>query len=83
LALISDGWANRRALHGPLAGGQLVPDDFVAELDALVADKNRRTGDQLLDLVLALSAKRAVEGLFAGCAFFLGHGDNAFNEVTP
>ena len=52
----------------------LVADDVVAELDALVADEHRRAGDQLLDLVLALAAERAVENLLARGTFFLGHG---------
>src|SRR6185369_2777181 len=52
----------------------LVPDDVVAQLDALVADEDRRAGDQLLDLVLALAAERAVQNLLARGTFFLGHG---------
>jgi hypothetical protein len=41
-----------------LAGGRrFVADDVVAQLDALVADEDRRAGDQLLDLVLALPQK--------------------------
>jgi len=61
-------------LAAGLTRGKFIPDDFVAQVDALVADKDRRTGDQLLHLVLALAAKRAVKGFFAGRAFFLGHG---------
>ena len=44
---------------------RLLADDVVAQLDALVADENRRTRDQLAHLVLALAAKRAVEQFFA------------------
>ena len=46
-----------------VAGGHFVADDVVAQLDALVADEHRRAGDQLLHLVLALAAERAVEQL--------------------
>src|SRR4029453_7504885 len=36
-------------------------DDLVAEVDALVADVDTRSGDELLDLLLRLSAERAFE----------------------
>jgi hypothetical protein len=39
-------------------------NDVIAQIDALVTDKNRGAGDQLPDLVLALAAKRAIEQLF-------------------
>jgi hypothetical protein len=39
----------------------LFADDVVAQLDALVADEHRGTGDQLAHLMLALPAERAVE----------------------
>ena len=38
---------------------QLFRDDIVAELDALVADVHRRSGDEFLDLFLAFAAERA------------------------
>src|SRR5438552_2306978 len=41
--------------------GQLLVDDLVAEIDALVADVDAGPGDQLLDLTLALSAEAAEE----------------------
>src|SRR3974390_990852 len=41
----------------------LLADDVHAEFDALVADKNGRSGDELTHFVLALAAKRAVEGV--------------------
>jgi len=41
--------------------GQLLIDDLVAEIDALVADVDAGPGDQLLDLTLALSAEAAEE----------------------
>src|SRR4051794_20304733 len=40
-------------------GRQLLVDDLVAEIDAFVADVDARTGDQLLDLPLRLSAETA------------------------
>jgi hypothetical protein len=39
----------------------LLRDDVVAELDALVADVDRRPGDELAHLSLTLSAERALE----------------------
>jgi hypothetical protein len=36
---------------------ELLADDVVAELDTFIADKDRRAGDQLADLVLALPAE--------------------------
>src|SRR5262245_532256 len=39
----------------------LLGDDVVAELDALVADVDGGTGDQLADVVLALAAERALQ----------------------
>ena len=53
---------------------QFVTDDVVAQVDAFIADEHRRAGDQFFHLVLALAAKRAVERLFAGSGFFVGHG---------
>src|SRR5581483_7015683 len=41
--------------------GELLLDDLVAEVDALVADVDAGPGDQLLDLLLALAAERALE----------------------
>ena len=45
--------------------GELLFDDLVAEIDALVADVHTRTSDQLLDLLLALSAERALQQVTA------------------
>src|SRR5207302_8732708 len=39
----------------------LLGDDVIAELDALVADVDGGTGDELADVVLALAAERALE----------------------
>jgi len=40
---------------------QLLIDDFVTEIDALVADVDAGSGDQLLDLPLRLAAETAEE----------------------
>src|SRR3712207_2122867 len=45
--------------------GQLLVDDLVAEIDALVADVHARPGDELLDLPLALAAEAAEQLLVA------------------
>jgi hypothetical protein len=42
---------------------QLFPDYVVAQLDAFVADENAGAGDELPNLVLALSTERAVQKL--------------------
>ena len=44
---------------------ELLLDDLVAEVDALVADVDTRASDELLDLLLALSAERALEQVAA------------------
>jgi hypothetical protein len=36
-------------------------DDFIAELDALIADIHTGAGDQFLDLFLGLAAERALQ----------------------
>ncbi len=36
----------------------VVIDDFVTNINALVADINARSGDQLFDFILRLTAKR-------------------------
>ena len=52
--------------------GELLVDDLVAEIDALVADVDAGPGDQLLDLPLALAAEAAEQLLVSlGCT---GHG---------
>jgi hypothetical protein len=49
-------------LDAPAAGsGQLLVDDLVAEVDALVADVNAGACDQLFDLALRLAAEAAEE----------------------
>ena len=42
----------------------LFTDDIHAKLDALIADEDRRTGDQFTNLVLGLATERAIEGIF-------------------
>jgi hypothetical protein len=54
-------------------GSDLLADDVVAEVDALVADEYRRARDEFPHLVLALAAERAVQELLA--ADFFGHGN--------
>src|SRR5207247_1185701 len=41
--------------------GQLLLDDLVAQVDALVADVDARSGDELLHLLLRLAAEGALE----------------------
>src|SRR6478736_6187362 len=41
--------------------GELLLDDLVAEVDALVADVDARTGDEFLDLLLRLAAEGALQ----------------------
>src|SRR5713226_8938347 len=45
--------------------GKLLLDDLVAEIDALVADVHTGAGDELLDLLLALAAERALQQVTA------------------
>ena len=45
--------------------GELLLDDLVAQVDALVADVDARAGDELLDLLLALPAERALQQVAA------------------
>jgi hypothetical protein len=52
--------------------GELLVDDLVAEVDALVADVDPRACDEFLDLPLTLPAKTAEQLLVAiGCASHL------------
>src|SRR3712207_2152228 len=52
---------------------RLLADDVHAELDAFIADENRRASDQLANLVLALAAEGAVESALGVVAASLGH----------
>ena len=58
----------------------LLGDDVVAEVDALVADVDGRSRDQLADLVLALSAEGADE-IAAAIISVLGHGSPASSRL--
>src|SRR5262249_17923394 len=51
----------------------LLADDVHAQLDALVADKYGRAGDELAHLVLALAAERAIERFLGFAAADLVH----------
>src|SRR5437773_6207599 len=55
------GGLGKRADLAALLFLPLLSDDVVAELDALVADVDRRAGDQFADVVLALPAERALQ----------------------
>ena len=62
--MISFGFGQVLEVEGRGAG-ELLVDDLVAEIDALVADVDAGPGDQLLDLPLRLAAE-AAEKLFVG-----------------
>src|ERR1700761_6376765 len=51
----------------------LLPDDLHAQLDAFIADENRRTRDQLAHLMLALAAKGARTLVLGSAAAGLAH----------
>src|SRR3954471_21498564 len=51
----------------------LFANDVHAQLDAFIADEHGRTRDELANLVLALAAERAVEGVLRIAAGGLGH----------
>jgi hypothetical protein len=54
----------RHALAGFHQGSLvLLPNDFHAQLDAFIANEHRWAGNKLADLVLALSAEGAIEGV--------------------
>src|SRR6266850_5167796 len=64
-----------------LVRGAFLADNVVAQLDTLVADEHRRSGDQLPHLVLALAAEGAVEKFFAAGLF--GHVVSALRPPRP
>ena len=59
-------WLGQLIEQADLAAlGELFLDDLVAEVYALVTDVDPGTGDQLLDLLLALSTERALQQVAA------------------
>ena len=62
---------HRRGLAEGLFAVGLLGDDVVTEVDAFVADIDRRARDQLADFVLALAAERADQ--VARAVVMLGH----------
>src|SRR6185437_6683546 len=65
---LTDLLRRRHAVLGLHQGGlALLPDDIHAKLDAFIANEHGRAGDQLPDLMLALAAEAAIEGI-AGIA---------------
>ena len=60
-------------VFGSLQTGQLITDDFVAQVNALIANEDRGACNEFLDFVLALTAESAVERFFARSAFFINH----------
>src|SRR5215470_19376655 len=48
----------------------LLVDDVLAQLDALVADEDRRSGNELAHLVLAFAAERAAKRVLRAAADF-------------
>ncbi len=78
--LVEDGPNLRRFGDGQLPQGLLLlfhifGDDVVAESHALIADVNRRAGDKLLGLRLALPAEGAEEGSRPILIFSIGQGN--------
>ena len=51
----------------------LLPDDVVAKVDALVANEDRGTRDQLANLMLALATERAIQEFALVAAAILRH----------
>jgi hypothetical protein len=61
--------------------GELLVDDLVAEIDALVADVDTRTSDQLLDLSLTFSAEATKQLLVALAR--PSHPVSPFTPISP
>ena len=69
----------REVVEVELGGaGQLLVDDLVAEIDALVADVDAGAGDQLLDLPLRLPAEGAQKLLVV-----VGRSGHALPQLSP
>src|SRR5215470_1920588 len=61
----------RDAVAGLLQRGLgILVDDVLAQLDALVADEDRRSGNELAHLVLVLAAERAAKRVLRAAADF-------------
>jgi hypothetical protein len=61
----------------------LLADDLHAQFDAFVADEDRRPGDQLPDLVLALAAERTIERVLGLAAARLTHRHSRAPSTRP
>ncbi len=61
-----------KAISAGLSRGllNLLTNDVIAKIDALVTNEDGRPCNQLSDLVLTLATKRAVKELIAVCAVF-------------
>ena len=78
------GWCRQfcRGVARWRCSGQFIANDFIAQFNALVTDKDRGSGNQFLDLMLTLAAKGAVKSFFAGSTFFFSHMNYARFEMT-
>ncbi len=61
LFYLMGGWDAGGSLFGIAFAALLLFDYIAAQIHALIADEDRRAGDELTHLVLGLGAKRAVE----------------------
>src|SRR5262245_40611230 len=66
-------WSRNPVARLHQRGLVLLADDVHAQFDAFIADEDRRSRDQLADLVLALAAERAVEGVLGVARANLAH----------
>src|SRR5450432_1190196 len=63
-------WQRRPTGNG--LGLLIVRDDLVADVDALVADVNRRAGNELLHFVLRFPAKRTTQSIVSSSYHTVG-----------
>jgi lipid-binding SYLF domain-containing protein len=56
-----------------LGPGQFIANDVVAQVNALIANKDRGACNELFNLVLVLATKRAVQAFVASGAFSISH----------
>src|SRR5262249_9519937 len=59
----------------------LLPNDVHAELDAFITDEHGRAGNELSNLMLALSAEGAVQSVFRIVAAHLAHSPTSVNPT--